>query len=53
MSQEVICLKFRPYLTKRNAIHVDRLSLDITNGEEVCLPSFKCFIVSGILLFRC
>ena len=53
MSQEVICLKFRAYLTVRNVIHVDRLPLDVTNYEEVYFLSFKCFIVDDILLFKC
>lgn len=49
MSQEVICLKFRAYLTKRNVIHVDRLPLDVINYEEVYFLSFKCFIADDIL----
>lgn len=33
MSREFVSLKFRPYLTKRNVICVDRLSLNVTNGD--------------------
>lgn len=40
-SQEVISLKFRSYMTKRNVIHIGRLSLDVTNDEvDICfLPN--------------
>lgn len=35
MSQKCVSLKFILYLRKRNAVHFDRLSLDVTNDEEV------------------
>lgn len=35
MSQRVVSLKFRPYLSKRSVIHLDRLTLDVTNDEGV------------------
>lgn len=35
MSQKVVSLKFRLYLSKRNIVHVDRLSLNIIHGKGV------------------
>lgn len=42
MTQEFVSLKFRPYLTKRNVICVDRLSLNVTSSDiDICfLPNF-------------